>query len=65
MRRQEASDLLRKTNLAHATVKNLAMRDEIMVKANHDRQEFLKEKDVIQTSLKSKVLDEAQEKYRF
>jgi len=30
-----------------------------------DRKEFVKEKDNIQTSLKSKVIDEAQEKFKF
>ena len=57
-RRQDAEDLLRKTNLCNARDKNLEMHADIKVKASFARQEFLKEKDNIQTSLKSKELDE-------
>ena len=56
---------MRRTNLCNAQANNLVMHGDIKVKANHERKEFLKEKDNIQTSIKSKVLDEAQEKHRF
>lgn len=58
-KRQEARDLYRKTEFAKAQNSNLQMHGQILEQYKNDRFEFLKEKDNIQTSIKSKKLDDA------
>ena len=64
-RKQDAEDNKRKSDLSEATTFNNQMHDQLRNKILMDRQLFLQEKDNIQTSLKSKVVEDAQENFKF
>ena len=64
-RKQEAEDAKRRSELNDATNFNSEMQAQLKSKILIDRQTFLQEKDNIQTSLKSKVVEDAQENFRF
>ena len=64
-RKQEAEDQKRRSELNQATAFNSQMEAQLKNKILIERQQFLHEKDNIQTSLKSKTVEDAQENFRF
>ena len=63
--KQEAEVKQRKSTLDEATNFNTQMQATIKSKVIMDRQTFVQEKDNIQTSLKSQVVETAQENFKF